>query len=839
MRVLSGKKYKVYCIANSHIDVSWLWRKEETLRVCSRTFTYALNLIDKYSIVFAQSNIVFYEWMEKYFPKIFRRIKKLVRGGKWEIVGGSWVECDTNMPLGESLIRQFLYGITYVRKKFGVDIKIAWFPDSFGFPISLPKILRHVGIKFFLTSKLRWNDTTEFPYYLFLWRSDDDSEVLAYQSVGAYDEKFDVKKVKEYLSRIYKRHKIHRLLFLYGKGDHGGGPTEEDIKNMKKNINNIDLIVAKSEQFFCDVYEDIKSNRLSLPSLKDELYLQFHRGVYTTQRIVKKLMRLCETSIMDTEFLIVLSQVYGLTCEKIDLKSLWKVILTNQFHDILSGTLSKDATFEAISELKKVLVEIERAKTRIIRKIVNHFHRDGEDCILAINPTSWPRNLIITTPDKRELGKILDVPSFGVKIVPIKKIGRRGVVKVVNRRRFIVLENHKYRLFIDKKTGLLSQIFDKVLGERLLRAPIKIRIYDDHPSWKRKNLAGYPAAIFDSWEVFIFDNNKYLDIVTPLKVFIEENNSLRASATAIYKFRQGLSKAIFKISYKLDDTSDAIEIEIKALWQSKHKLAKIIIPLNTDTEYAIYGAPYGVIKRIDYSSKHASKAERAKYEVPTIGWIQIPNKTWSISVAVDSSVGVSKDKSDLEITLLKSSTYPSIEKFRIIALIPKQLRDRVVRKKKILCFLDSMLTIVEPMIRNYMDQGRHRIRIKIKSHHGTEHVEALKLWSELNRKCYVVRIKGEEYSGKIVEINPSNVIISSIKPAEENDGIILRLWNLGNSDEEVKITLHDARIREAYSCNGLEDIIEKLETSNTEIKIGMKGNQIRTIKIYPEIERDF
>ncbi|MEX0567844.1 MAG: hypothetical protein Q6363_001625, partial [Candidatus Njordarchaeota archaeon] len=187
---MKREKCGVYLVSNSHIDVAWLWTKEETLKVCLRTFIRALDFIEKYGIVYAQSNIIFYEWMEKYYPEIFGQIKKRIREGKWEVVGGSWVECDTNLPLGESLIRQFLYGIMYVRKKFGTNIKIAWFPDSFGFPISLPKILRHVGIRFFLTSKLSWNDTTRFPYYLFLWCADDGSEVLAYQSVGPYNDEF-------------------------------------------------------------------------------------------------------------------------------------------------------------------------------------------------------------------------------------------------------------------------------------------------------------------------------------------------------------------------------------------------------------------------------------------------------------------------------------------------------------------------------------------------------------------------------------------------------------------------------------------------------------------------
>ncbi|MEX0568807.1 MAG: glycoside hydrolase family 38 C-terminal domain-containing protein, partial [Candidatus Njordarchaeota archaeon] len=635
----------------------------------------------------------------------------------------------------------------------------------------------------------------------------------------------------KYIDKIYKRHKVCSLLFLYGRGDHGGGPTKKDIKNMRRAPKDIILLVEKAERFFSDIYEDINFSDMSIPKVEDELYLQFHRGVYTTQRIIKTLMRLCEVSILDTEFLLVLSEIYGLSREKINLEKIWKTILTNQFHDILSGALSKDATAESLSELKKALIKTEKVKNKIIRKIVNCFRKPREDSILIINPTQWSRDLIISLPNKEEFGKIANVPGFGVKIVPVDKIVKKGSVLVRDREKFIILENNKYRVFVDKRTGLLSQVFDKMLRKKLLKAPIRIRIFDDYPSWKRDNMVGYPAAIFDAWEIFTFDNeSRYTDLLDPVDVAVEENNSLRAAIRTRYKYRQGISSAIFEICYVLDDASDSVGIEIKASWKSKHKLAKIILPLNTNTEYAIYGAPYGVVKRVDYSSEQASVAEKAKYEVPTVGWIQIPNKKWSISVAIDSSVGVSKDKSNLGITLLRSPTFPSMEKLKMVTLIPKCIRDRIIANKKIMYLLNHLQTLIESITKNYMDQGKHRISIKIKSYLGTKHTEAIKLWNELNRKCYVVRTEGEKFSSKIIEIIPKDVLISAIKPAEKDDGIILRLWNPNNSHKEARIIL-SRKIRGAYLCNGTEDIIKKLETTNNEIRIKIHKNQIKTIKI--------
>ncbi|MEM4239210.1 MAG: alpha-mannosidase, partial [Nitrososphaerota archaeon] len=179
-------------LGHSHIDAVWLWTKDETLRVCVDTFSNVLDLMDKYpGLIFCQSTAQYYEWIEKNRPDLFERIRARIREGRWEVVGGSWVEFDCNLPSGESLVRQMLYGKRYFMEKFGVDVDIAWLPDSFGYSWTLPQILAKSGIKYFLTQKLRWNDTTVFPYNVFWWQSPDGSKVLSHQTLGSYSESLE------------------------------------------------------------------------------------------------------------------------------------------------------------------------------------------------------------------------------------------------------------------------------------------------------------------------------------------------------------------------------------------------------------------------------------------------------------------------------------------------------------------------------------------------------------------------------------------------------------------------------------------------------------------------
>ncbi|MEM3679999.1 MAG: hypothetical protein QXU47_09215, partial [Candidatus Bathyarchaeia archaeon] len=219
---------EIYLVANSHIDLSWLWTREETIgKICPETFLNVLNLMDKYPLLcYAQSSAQIYEWLEIHHPEIFSRIREKVKEGKWEIVGGSWVEHNANLLCGESLVRQYLFGKRYFMEKFNVDVKVAWLPDSFGFCWTLPQVLKKCGLDYFLTHKLKWQvermkPPIPFPHYVFWWESPDGSRVLTYHTVGSYSEDVNAMRMLEQLALLKRRHGLTKLLVLFGRGDHG------------------------------------------------------------------------------------------------------------------------------------------------------------------------------------------------------------------------------------------------------------------------------------------------------------------------------------------------------------------------------------------------------------------------------------------------------------------------------------------------------------------------------------------------------------------------------------------------------------------------------------------
>ena len=343
------KKDTLHMIGQSHIDIAWLWRWQETVDVSRRTFQSALGFFDKVpEFKYIQSQAAVFEWMEKDYPDLFEAIQTKVKEGRFFLVGGMWVEPDLNLISGESLVRQFLYGKRYFQQKFGVDCITGYTPDTFGYTWSMPQILKKCGLKYFVTTKIRWNDTTTFPYSLFRWVSPDGSEVLT-----CFPMDINLDNNLETISTHYQTFKeegINDLPVLYGVGDHGGGPTQQHFDNIKKmqhlatypsvHYNDLDSYLSK-----------IETNYPELPKWKDELYLEYHRGTLTTQALVKKQNRQSEIALEIAEKLAMYSGI-SYPQEKFD--KAWKKTLFNQFHDILPGSSIPDVYRDATKDYKEV-----------------------------------------------------------------------------------------------------------------------------------------------------------------------------------------------------------------------------------------------------------------------------------------------------------------------------------------------------------------------------------------------------------------------------------------------------------------------------------------------------
>src|SRR5215207_7121448 len=364
---------------HAHLDLAWLWPLEETRRKAKRTFASVLGLMDRYEdFTFNQSSAQLYEWVENDAPELFERVKERVAEERWETVGGSWVEPDCQIPSGESFTRQLFYGQRYFEERFGRRSTVAWFPDTFGYSPGLPQLLRGAGLSGFFTYKLNWSETNHFPHDLFLWEGIDGSGVVAhtFENPGT-DYNGDV--TPHDLYGTWRNFKGERhppeTLFCFGWGDGGGGPSEKMLENYAR-LEDFPamprLRMARVDEFFASLPEE------DLPRWVGELYLELHRGTLTTQSAVKRLNRAAEHRLLEAEAVWTLAALRSHRYPGDELERLWKLLLLNQFHDVLPGTSISEVYEDTHSQLGEVVASATDLREAALRSL------DGEEDISAV-----------------------------------------------------------------------------------------------------------------------------------------------------------------------------------------------------------------------------------------------------------------------------------------------------------------------------------------------------------------------------------------------------------------------------------------------------------------------
>jgi alpha-mannosidase len=407
-------------LGHAHLDMAWLWEVAETWEVAERTFRSTLKLQQLFpDLTFCHSTPALYEWMEINQPEVFAGICQQIQAGKWEVVGGMWIEPDLNLISGESIARQIIYGQAYNKAKFGAITKVSWLPDTFGFCQQLPQLLKQGGIDYFVTQKFLWNDTNQFPHQLFWWESPDGSQVLSLMS-SPIGEGIDPLKMIDYACKWQTSTGINESLYLFGVGDHGGGPTR-------------DMLEIADRWSKSDVFPDLefttavkyldklagRSDSHLFPVWKDELYLEFHRGCFTTHADQKRSNRQCEDLLYQAELwsalaCIVTNQAYPEQL-KLQIETAWKQTLFNQFHDIIPGTAIEPVYVTA----NEGWAEVERVTTQLISDALGQICDriniptppvDGAIPVVIFNALSWVRSEVIEYPldpkETRLFGKV-------------------------------------------------------------------------------------------------------------------------------------------------------------------------------------------------------------------------------------------------------------------------------------------------------------------------------------------------------------------------------------------------------------------------------------------------
>ena len=830
------KQFSQQLTGNSHIDAAWLWPWTETVDVVRRTFSTALQLMDEYpQLHYAQSAAQYNEWMEEKYPAIHQGIVERVKENRWEMVGGMWVEPDLNMPDGESLVRQLLVGKRYFKDKFGVDVRIGWNPDSFGYNWQLPQIYKKSGVDYFVTQKMSWNDTNKLPLKLFWWESPDGSKVLAYFPYGYSEENQPLTMAYDLLKGSTLNPGMGKQLQLFGEGDHGGGPTrtilDRGIRWSKPDIVFPTLNWGSAQGFFDDVekkldtehspvwnYKTVASEgaklppapegKIEIPTWDDELYLEYHRGVFTTQSDLKRNMRDSEEWMLNAEKYSSLAWLQGDSYPNDEFTYAWKKVLFNQFHDLAAGSGIGIIYKDAQHDYDIVHWTAEQADHKALHTIdseVNTKSASGTSVpVIVWNPLGWERSKdlvtvkvqmpqpsaggvsVLNTQGKPLPAQVLskdsttnsykllveaeNVPSLGYSVLHVAP-GTRPLPSDLKAHGY-TLENSALRVVVDPKSGCITSLFDKKSNFETLAAGScgnELIAFRDKPKE------------YDAWNI----DADFEKVFTPLdhadSVELIEKGPVRATIRVVHTYQN--SKFVQDIT--LYAGLDRVDVVNDIDWHETHVLLKVAFPLAASSDEATFEIPYGTIQR---PTARNNSWEDAKFEVPALRWADLGDAKHGFSLINESKYGYDAKGNVLRLSLLRSPTSPDPN----------------------------------------ADRGRHHFAYSLYPHAG-DWKQALTVrrgW-EFNYKLKAMQV--EAHDGKMptehsyAGADASNVVLTAMKKAEDGDALLLRFYEWAGKSGNVELTVPPG----ATSAK-LANLMEEASGGD----LPMTGNKI-TVPVHP------
>jgi alpha-mannosidase len=767
-----------YSVGHAHIDLAWLWPVRETIRKGGRTFATALRMMELYhEYIFGASQAQLYKWIKQHYPALYNEVKQAAAQGRWEIQGAGWVEFDTNLTGGESIIRQMFYGKRYFQEEFGNSPDVLWLPDCFGFNANLPQLMLGCGVKYFLTQKLSWNESDTFPYHLFIWQGIDGSEVLAHQlPTNDYNFSNSPKAFLETEKRFAQCECFDEFLNLYGIGDGGGGPGIEHIEYglCQRNLEGVAKFrFSKAQAFF----EKLSAyDRKVFPKWCGELYLQYHRGTYTTQALMKKNNRTSERLLHDAEFAAVLTgKDYPA-----ELTAAWEDIMLMQFHDIIPGSsinwVYKDA--QALSEKNHAFLNTyisDRLET-----VADGKNQDSESnpAFLVFNTQSWNRQEWVQLTDAKLNNWVrVSVPAYGYSVVSLPVEQNEKVEPFTG-----ILENDLLKVIVSERGTILS-IYDKVCRREVLTAPSNIlKLWEDEPNnW-------------GAWDI----NHFYRDTEPGLPdevTLLNENSFVIRGSVALAMFRIRFGKSIITQVIELIDGEKFIRFNHSVDWQEHHRMLRVHFYPDLTASDATYEIQFGAVKR---PTRHNTSWEKALFEVPAHCFADLSEPDYGTALINDCKYGYRIVDNEMELNLLRSPAD------------------------------------VDPEA----DIHQHTYSYAFYPHAGCfEQSDVVKVAHCFNSKMYVLPVSnprlGEARS--FFSVVGDKVKLETVKPCETGDGIILRLYEYSGSNASVKLRTV-LPFSKAYLCNMLEEIISpekeleqrKLDSEST-IDLDFKPFEIKTL----------
>ena len=804
-----------YAVGNAHLDLAWLWPMAETYRKTERTFAAQLRLIEEYpEYKFIQSQPASYEMCKKYYPELFARIKEAIKGGQWIADGAMWVEPDTNMASGEALIRQLVHGKRYYKEEFGVDSEILWLPDTFGYTAALPQILKGCGVKYLVTQKIFWsyNEGEQFPYHYFTWQGMDGSQIVSFLPTS-YTYRTDPIEANRIWKERTQLQDLDAFLMPYGYGDGGGGPARDYVEYAKRQEDlegSVKVKMAGPAEFF----HDMEQQGGPVNTYVGELYFSAHRGTYTSQAMIKQNNRLSELAMREMEMWSCLAMNKGMKYQLSRADALWKEVLLHQFHDILPGSSIARVYVEAEKahkEIRKGAAEMKEKAFAVLTDLSN------EQAVTVFNSLSFERTALVELPERFSGGArtleglpvpvqsaeegesagnpggyavkaLVTIPSCGgVSLIPAEAgnaCGEAGVVlaeagksapvsaeQVTVRKQgeSFVMENNRVKAVVNDRGEVVSFVL-KSSGREFAAEPMnRFRLYKDVP------------RLFDAWDI---DSNYIHQEIEALREAKVEVVSEGLEGVLKVSGRIGNSSLVQYIRLEAEGTRLNFDTQID--WKELHRLLKACFPVNVYAENGINEIQFGYMERPAHRSRPYDKD---RFEVCNHHYSAFCDGVHGAAVLNDSKYGISMNGNALELSLLRASACPEM-------------------------------------------QADNRV------HHFTYGFTA---WegsfadSDVVRQGYELNVKPEIYAGALetfsaAEIDQANVILDTMKPAEDGSGdVILRLYESKKAAVTAKVRC--ALGSRAYLCDMLENVREEIPVENGEMTLAFGAFEVKTVRM--------
>ncbi len=795
-------KHTLVPIGHAHLDTAWLWPLDITHKKMAHTTAIQLGLLERYpEYVFAHSQASQYEWVENEYPALFERIKEAVARGQWEPIGSMWVEADCNLTGSESLVRQFLYGKRYFREKFNFETHDMWLPDVFGYSAALPQILAKFNIKYFLTQKISWNQFNKFPHHTFWWQGIDGTRVWThFPPADTYNSSCEPKEVI-YAVKNYKDHaRSDQSLYVFGFGDGGGGPTERHLEFLRRGRQAPNYPEVASGRKAIDFFRDAKAKSKDLMTWVGELYLELHRGTYTSQAANKKGNRVSEFLLRDAELLSCFTPEFPEDYPAAELEAAWKLVLLNQFHDIIPGSsvrevyVDSDRDYAAIAEVGNKVV------ANTLEKIGNALDTKGMSRPVALFQNStmvsqgeipWAEetapNSIVTAEEVvpvqlvEEFGErklIFPTPSGALSTVVVGDLSDASApskmkLKSSNRR----IENTELSVRFDNN-GNIASILSLDDGTEFLE-PGKLgnvfQIFEDKP------------LFWSAWDVDAFALETGQDLLRSESFEIVEKGPVRVAAEIVKRF----GKSTIKQRISLGPTP-GIRFDTEIDWQEEDKMLKVAFPINVNAARATYEIQFGNVERATHVN---TSWDMAKFEVCAQKWVDVSEGDQGVALLNDCKYGHDIRGNLMRLTLLRSPKAP------------------------------------DPLC----DMGIHRFSYSIVPHYGPYNyagiVQAAYAFNAPVRHAFLQSHDGTEGSlPPLIACEDRNVIIEAVKKAEDSDDLIVRLYECHNGRGRAELSA--ARTpKSAFLCDLEENEISELEINDGLVGFDYKPFEIITIKL--------